>query len=112
MLLLTRSLALAGALVIHLRSQQIIVNGLGGGNSGQQRATRLAEKARQEADLARQNRQNAEGQLVTAQRALDAAQAEQARAEAAERDAVTDLGLARQRLDATWGVKQQRSAQP
>ena len=49
-----------------------------------QRATRLAEKARQEADLARQNRQNAEGQLVTAQRALDAAQAEQARAEAAD----------------------------
>ena len=45
-------------------------------------------------------------------RVLDAAQAEQARAEAAERDAVTDLGLARQRLDATWGVKQQRSAQP
>lgn len=49
---------------------------------------------------------------MTAQRVLDAAQAEQARAEAAERDAVTDLGLARQRLDATWGVKQQRSAQP
>ena len=112
MLLLTRSLALAGALLAAVAAAQTIDDDLLAAQMNYQRATRLAEKARQEADLARQNRQNAEGQLVTAQRVLDAAQAEQARAEAAERDAVTNLGLARQRLDATWGVKQQRSAQP
>ena len=76
------------------------------------RASGFADKATQNAQLARQAREQAEVRLRDAQTLLERAQAEQASAEASERDALADLGAARQRLDNAWGIKQQRSAQP
>lgn len=52
MLLLTRSLALAGALLAAVAAAQTIDDDLLAAQMNYQRATRLAEKARQEADLA------------------------------------------------------------
>lgn len=112
MLLLTRALALAGALLAAAAIAQTIDDDLLAAQMNYQRASRFAEKAQQDANLARQTRQQAEGQLASAQRVLDNAQAEQASAETAERNALAELGAARQRLDAAWGIKQQRSAQP
>ena len=106
-LLLTLTCGLASA-----AQAQTIDDDLLAAQMNYQRVSNLADKTLQNANLARQARQQAEAQLANAQRALEKAQAEQAAAENAERDAQTELGLARQRLDAAWGLKQQRNAQP
>lgn len=107
-----RMLLLSATLLAGAASAQTIDDDLLAAQMNYHRASGFADKATQNAQLARQAREQAEVRLRDAQTLLERAQAEQASAEASERDALAELGAARQRLDNAWGIKQQRSVQP
>ncbi len=109
---LLRMLLLSATLLAGAASAQTIDDDLLAAQMNYHRAAGLAEKATQSALQVRQMREQADARLRDAQILQERAQAEQASADAIERDALADLGAARQRLDHAWGVKQQRSAQP
>ena len=94
-----RMLLLSATLLAGAASAQTIDDDLLAAQMNYHRASGFADKATQAAQLARQAREQAEVRLRDAQTLLERAQAEQASAEASERDALAELGAARQRLE-------------